>query len=140
MPPPEPKQLAYLIAHGFWERITAGELKPTMERALRISQEAVEWLVNWLSFYRLDLMPSLRQAAIELDAGRAPQVINEEEELERIDTVWSEFAPKLTAKMLRRLLKTAAAKNIVPTVIERIRQHRPDLLSVIEQWRERKLQ
>lgn len=139
-PPPEPRQLAYLIANGFWDRITADELKPTLERALRISQEAVEWLVNWLRFYRLDLMPSLRQAAIELDASRAPQVINEEEELERIDAEWSEFAPKLTAKMLRRLLKTAAAKRVVPTVIERIRQHRPDLLSVIEKWRERKRQ
>ena len=53
--------------------------------ALRIGQEAVEWLVGWLRFYRLDLMPSLRQAATELDAGRAPKVIDEEEELERID-------------------------------------------------------
>ena len=139
-PPPEPKQLAFLSANGFWGRITADELKPTLERALRISQDAVEWLVNWLRFYRLDLMPALRQAAIELDAGRAPRVINEEEELERIDAEWSEFAPKLTAKMLRRLLKTAAAKNIVPTVIERIHRHRPDLISVIAKWRERKLQ
>lgn len=139
-PPPEPKQLAYLIANGFWKRMTADELRPTLERALRISQDAVEWLVSWLRFYRLDLMPALRQAAIELDASRAPPVINEEEELERIDAEWSEFAPKLTAKMLRRLLKTAAAKNIVPTVIERIQRHRPDLLAVIEKWRERKLQ
>ena len=115
-------------------------MKPTLERALRISQDAVEWLVNWLRFYRLDLMPALRRAAIELDAGRAPQVINAEEELERIDAEWTDFAPKLTAKMLHRLLKTAAAKNIVPTVIERIHRHRPDLISVIAKWRERKLQ
>lgn len=136
-PPPEPKQLAYLIANGYWTRISAEELKPTLDRALRIGQEAVEWLVGWLSFYRLDLMPSLRQAATELDAGRAPKVIDEEEELERIDAEWTEFAPKLTAKALRKLLKTAAAKNIVPTIIDRIQRHRPDLLAVIEKWRER---
>ena len=136
-PPPEPKQLAYLIANGYWTRISAEELKPTLERALRIGQEAVEWLVGWLRFYRLDLMPSLRQAATELDAGRAPKVIDEEEELERIDAEWTEFAPQLTAKALRKLLKTAAAKNIVPTIIERIQRHRPDLFSVIEKWRAR---
>lgn len=136
-PPPKPRQLAYLIANGCWSRIRPEELKPTLERALRIGQDAVEWLVGWLRFYRLDLMPSLRQVANELDAGRSPNVIDEEAEMELVDAEWTRLAPRLTASALRKLLKTAKARSVVATVIERVRRHRPDLVSVIEKWRAR---
>lgn len=136
-PPPEPKQLAYLIANGYWSRIRPEELKPTLERALHIGQDAVEWLVGWLRFYRLDLMPAVRQAAIELDAAQSPKVIGEEAELELVDSEWASLAPKLTASTLRKLLKTAKARSVVATVIERVHRHRPDLISVIEKWRAR---
>lgn len=137
LPPPEPRQVAYMLANGLWERITAEELKPTLERALRIGHDALEWLAELLRFYRVDLMPALRAAANELDRERGPKVIDEEREMALVDDEWTQLAPNLTARALRKLLKTAATKGVLPTVIERIQKHRPDLVSVITSWRER---
>lgn len=116
---------------------TAEELKPTLAWALRIGQEALEWLVEWLRFYRMDLMPALRAAANELGRARCPKIIDEEREMALVDDEWAQLAPNLTARALGKLLKTAATKGILPTVIERVQRHRPDLVSVITKWRER---
>lgn len=137
LPPPEPRRVASMLADGSWDRITAEELKPSLAWALRNGQEALEWLVGGLRFYRMDLMPALRTAANELDRDRRPKIIDEEREMALVDDEWAQLAPKLTARALGKLLKTAATKGVLPTAIERIQKHRPDLVSVVASWRER---
>lgn len=82
-------------------------------------------------------MPALRAAANELDRDRSPKIIDEEREMALVDDEWAQLAPKLTARALGKLLKTAATKGVLPTVLERIQKHRPDLVSVVVSWRER---